>query len=231
MKIDFYFLVARIIPAALSGIPLFVFQFFVLRTQLSEFWNALLGAQIVSNVTISMAFLIAFIMLSRYLSKVFFEVHMFDDGRSFPTTQFLLHADTTYSQGYTSQIHERIRNDFGIQIPTEVQEASDEAQSRKLIREAVDLIRAKVGKGRLVNQHVAEYGFWRNLAGGSVLGLFLAAADLLVFWLAYPNNVALLISIALVGVYSLHLIFAKRLIVSHGRYYAKVLIQEYMASS
>lgn len=230
MKFDSYFIIARLFPGILSGMPLFVLHFFFLRPKLGEFWETLLGVRFVSDITVSLVFLIAFVLLSRYISKELFEKRIFKNGSQLPTTDWLLYSNSQYSSQYKQKVHEKVRSDFGVNIPTQVEETQDQLSSRKVIDEAVSLIRAKVGKGRLVNQHNAEYGFWRNCAGGSLLGLFLSIANVIVFSRIQLDKTGLWISAVLGFVYLLHLISAKRLIVSHGQDYAKVLIQEYMAS-
>jgi hypothetical protein len=96
--------------------------------------------------------------------------------------------------------------------------------------EAINHIRLKVGKGMLVEQHNSEYGFWRNLGGGSIVAFAVSLADIAVFYIIDHNLAALLISTILALSYLAHIIFAKRLIISSGRDYAKVLIQEYMSN-
>ena len=230
MKLDSYSIIARLFPGIISAIPLFVLHFFLLRPKLGEFWEELLGFKVVSDITISFVFLFAFIQLSRFVSKEIFEKRVFNNGQSLPTTDFLLYLDTYFSQEYTDKVHEKIKNDFGIKIPTLIQEKSDQLKSRKLIGEVVSHMRVRVGKGNLVGQHNAEYGFWRNLAGGSVVAFVISVINIFVFLFILYNQIAFWTSIVLACGYLLHLLFAKRLITSHGRDYAKVLIQEYMTN-
>ncbi len=228
MKLNHYNIIARIFPGIISSIPFFVLHFYYLRPVLGQFWGDLLGIQIASDVTISLALLFLLIQLSRYVSKETFEKNIFNGSSGLPTTDYLLHGDSHFSREYTLQIHQKIRTDFNLEIPSHESEAIDEAKSRKSISEAITHVRGRVGPGRLVEQHNAEYGFWRNLAGGAILALAMSLINIVVFSVVVVNQSALWISIILALIYCSLIVFAKRLIVSHGHEYAKVLIQEYM---
>lgn len=229
MKFDSYSITARIFPAILSSVPFFVLHFYYLRPTLGQFWDDLLTAQIVSDITIALVFLFLLIQVSRYISKEFFEKSMFADGLSLPTTDYLLHLNSHFSPEYTIKIHAKIKSDFDIEIPSAKEEATDTKRSRKLITEVVGQIREKVGDGRLVSQHNAEYGFSRNLAGGSVAALFISLVDVGVFWFIFNNPVALWLSAILSTIYLLAILFSRKIILAFGNHYAQKLIEEYMS--
>jgi len=95
--------------------------------------------------------------------------------------------------------------------------------------EAVALIRQRVKDGRLVLQHNIEYGFFRNLAGCSVIAVLVSILDVGIFYWVAPNVVALRMSIVMILLYLFPIIAAKHLMRAHGKRYARVLIQEYLA--
>lgn len=219
---------ARVFPAILSSFPFFVLHFFYLSPKLGQFWGDLLDVKIVSNVTVALVLLFFLMQLNRYISKTVFEKRIFADGLYLPTTDYLLHLDAHFSPEYTRGVHEKIKRDFNIEIPPAHEEARDDKRSRKIIAEAISHIRGKVRDGRLVGQHNAEYGFVRNLAGGAVIALVMALIDSVIFSLLLPNAIAIWVSVILAAVYIVIVVFAKKMIVSFGQDYGRILIQEYM---
>lgn len=229
MKFNRYNLIARFIPALLSVIPFFVLHYFYLKPILNQFWGELLGIQIISDVTISFVFFFALVQISRYISKELFEKNMFDNGLSLPTTEYLLHLSSQFSPEYTLKVHTKIKADFGIEIPPIDYESSNGERSHKIITEAVSHIRAKVKEGNLTGQHNAEYGFARNMAGGTIIASVMSLINVSIFTILYPDKTALWVSIILAFLYITVMFLAKKMIISFGNSYAKILIQEYMS--
>lgn len=216
-------------PALLTSIPLFVLYFFSLNPSLENFLSGLFSLQVASDITISLALLYGFSQLNRFLSKQLFEKKIFSDGLYLPTTNCLLNRDQSFSDEFKTKLHSKIKTDFGIEILAKAEEAKDELKARKIISEAVGQIRSKVVAGRLTEQHNAEYGFVRNLVGGSVASLSFSIINVGVFGLLSYNTNAIVITMVLGFVYLLVLIFSKKVILSFGQHYARILIQEYMA--
>lgn len=229
MKFDSYSFTARLLPGLITALPLFVLHFFFLSPVLGQFWGELLGLKLVADLTFPLVFLYLLMQLSRFVAKELFEKRMFGNGLETPTCNMLLHGDECFSPAYRAKIHRRIMQDFGIAIPAARMQTSDRIQSRKIVSEAISHIRAKVGKGVLLNQHNAEYGFYRNLAGGAVFALVFAMVDTVIFGVIRPIPVAAYISIALTAGYLLYLAGAKRMIRAASCDYARILIQEYMS--
>ncbi len=228
MKFNAYNLTARIYPAIIASIPFYVFQFFYLSPTLGQFWGDLFGIQIASDATIVLALLFLLVQLDRYVSKQLFQNKMFARGLAFPTTDYLLHFDSHFSQPYRTQIHAKIKSDFNIDIPSREEEKRDPAYARKIINEAVGRVRVKVGDGKLVGQHNAEYGFARNLAGGAAIALVMSVADA-IFFFAFHTVIATWFSVALIVIYFLIIVFSKQIINAFAHHYAEKLIDEYMA--
>ena len=167
--------------------------------------------------------------LNRLISKEFFEKKIFSNGLHFPTTNYLMHSDPRLSFEYTKKVHFKIKRDFEIEIPSMQDELKNGTNSRKIINEAVALIIKMVGNGTLVLQHNIEYGFIRNLIGGSVIATAISIININVFsWMVY-NKIALIISCILAFFYLCLIVLSKWLITTFGNNYASVLIQEYMA--
>jgi hypothetical protein len=230
MKFSRYEIIARIFPAVLTAIPFYVLYYFLVGPQLSVFFESLLSLKVVSDVTVAIALLFLAMQMNRHLSKELCEKRLFRDSLHFPTTYYLLHSNGNLPSEVKARLHEKIRNDFGITVPDVHEEARDEHRSRQVIVECVSQIRLRVGEGTLTYQHNIEYGFVRNLVGGSVLGVVasIIATDIYV-WI-YPNTLAMWISIVLLMFYALVIVFGDYIVKSYGENYCRVLLREYLAS-
>ncbi len=230
MKFNTYSLIARALPAIISLVPFFILYYFFLSIMLGDFLEDLIALKIASNITLPIALFFLLMQINRLVSKGVFEKRIFKSGLNFPTTDILLHHNSNFSPEYTKKIHKRIKADFDITIPNSRSEIKNETLSRKCIKEAVGHIRIKVGKGILLLQHNAEYGFIRNFSGGNVISVIISAINIVVFSVLYPNKTALLISCVVFFLFLILLLFARKMIRSTGSSYAKILIQEYMAA-
>lgn len=230
MKFDAYSLFARALPAFLTSVPFFVLQYFFLGPAIGIFWSELLSLKIATDITFSVALLFLLVHFNRIVSKELIEKKFFKNGLHFPTTNYLLHLDTYYSPEYTKKIHQKIKNDFEIDIPTLETESIEDSHSRKLIFEAMNHIRLRVKKGVLVGQHNMEYGFIRNFSGGCIVSTLISILNIVIFAWIYPVETAFWISLSTLVIYGFFTLLSKKMIDSVGCAYAKVLIQEYMTS-
>lgn len=221
-----YSIQARIFPAIICAIPVLFFQYFFLSKSISDFLTFLGGLKFIGDITISIVVIYLFSQVNRFISKTFFE----KEETYMPTTDFLLFSNQEYSDDFKRNIYRKLENDFGMNMPNEREQSDDESGSRKRIAEAMSLARKKVGSGKLLLQHNIEYGFWRNLIGGSVLALAFSVLDV-VFSFVFSQGVILVASIILAMVYLFILMTNRFIIDKHGKLYARVFIQEYMGSS
>jgi len=231
MKLDSYNLIARAFPAVLSIPPFFILYYFLLRPLIGNFIGELLTIKITSDITLPIVLFFLLMQLNRIVSKEIFEKRIFKDGLYFPTTNFLLHLNSYYTPRYTKKIHAKIKSDFGIDIPSKIAEIQDSEYTRRSIVEAVSHIRIKVGKGFLLGQHNSEYGFVRNFSGGNIIATVVSLLNIIIFLWIYPVNLALLMSCITFSSYLILSLFGKKMIISMGNNYAKVLIQEYMSTT
>lgn len=229
MNFDRYSVFARLLPAMLSAAPFYVLSLYYITPKAADFIELLRTFTWVGDLTITTAAIYFLMQVNRWISKSLFEDRIFNNGNKQPTTEYLLHLHTYYSQEYTQQIHDKISHELNIKLYAPSEELDNENEARKKIAEAVSLIRTKVASGRLVGQHNIEYGFARNLAGGSVVGVLISLINLAIFSFLGSIAKAAIISLVLGIVYALYLLFADRLLKSLGENYARVLIQEYMS--
>ncbi|MBE0573633.1 hypothetical protein IH575_01885 [Candidatus Dojkabacteria bacterium] len=227
MKFDKYNRTARIYPSIIILIPFLIFTIYCDIDGLKDVFDDLLKIKIIGNLTIAVVLLYLLIQINRFLGKFLFEKNLFNDELKMPTTNFLLFSDSQFSKEYKLKIRSMILKDFKITLPDEQFESDNTEDTRKQIVEAVGLIRQKVKNGRLLLQHNIEYGFARNLIGGSVVGLLMSITDL-VYFKIHANELLFYISLGLSCVFLLLLSIHKPIIKHLGNQYAKRLFQEYL---
>lgn len=221
-----YQLYARLFPIILCSIPALIFQYYLLNQEFANLLQFLGNFNFVGNTTISVAIIYFISQTNRLIAKTFFEqkeIYM-------PTTNFLLFCNPEYSEEYKRKIYKKIHDDFNIQLPTKNEQNGNELNSRKRIAEAMGIVRKKVKSNELLFQHNIEYGFWRNLIGGTFIAIFFSIIDIY-FALTQSNNPILIISIVILIVCFALLFFNRYITKKIGELYAKVLLQEYMANN
>jgi hypothetical protein len=231
VKFDRYDIQARLLPAVLCSMPVLLFQYYYLNKHLADFSEAILKVRFIGPITLPIALIYLFMQVNRFIAKEIFEKRYFKSELHMPTTNFLLHGDSQYTPDYKKDIYARIRQDFGIRLATPRQEQEDEASARKKIAEAVSLIRTKTRGRDLLLRHNIEYGFARNLIGGSLLAVLLCLFDAAFFKYVAHNDSAVPVSLALAAIYLIPVLLAKPIIERYGKLYAKLLIQEFMYSA
>lgn len=166
---DEYSRKARLFPAILAAVPYalilsYFIQSYFLASQVG--WVKVLCVGLGSIAFSTVAALWFGVSTVYWLGKVI-EVNTFKNGVGFPTTEFLLWKDKTLSRQFKEKLREKIFNDFGVRLFTVQQEDADCDEAKKTIRDAVDLIRPRVGNGKFVLQYNIRYGFIRNFIAGS----------------------------------------------------------------
>ncbi len=227
---DKYNLEARLLPAIIASLPFLVLYFFFLNKYFSDFFKFIFGIKLIGDISISVVFLVLLSFVGRAIAKDIFESRWFkSDETQMPTTELLLHSNTEYSANFKSKIHQRIRKDFEVDIFSADAELKNETAARKVIAEAVALIRHRIKNGRLLLNRNIEYGFIRNLIGCSVIAVFISIPNICIFSFAEGNEQSLIImSAVLTFLYLVPIVFSKILIRNHGKRYARTLFQEYI---
>ena len=155
----------------------------------------------------------------------------FRNRTTLPTTEFLLWSNNEFSIEYKKKIRNAIKVDFGIELLDEKAEKLREILARRIISEAVDLIRPRVKDGVRLLQYNIRYGRARNLAAGSrIVGLpsSIVCLFLAVVWL--KSSACAIIESVLLIFYLWQTIASSSNIRWYGKEYARVLFAEYMES-
>lgn len=226
MKLDKYTLTARLYPALITTIPILLFTLNCKVEGIEELFNSVLKAKILGNITISVVAIYLLMQSNRFFGKFLFEKVIFKNESDMPTTRFLLYRDKEFSDEYKDRIRSKVLTDFNFILPNRVDEVNNIENSRKRIVEGVGLIRNKVKNGNLLLQFNIEYGFARNLIGGSIIALIVSIWDL-IYFITIDESIIMYISIILAFFFSACLLLSKPIINTLGTTYAKRLFQEY----
>lgn len=225
-----YFLFARVAPAIVCTVPFIVLYVFFLDSRLSPLFRALADVKWIGGISTVAAFTLLLALVGRAISKDLFERMLFRmDETRMPTTEYLMHSSAEYTSEFRAKVHECIEADFGITVLCAAAEQVDDLRARRTIAEAVALIRQKVRDGRLLLQHNIEYGFFRNLIGCAVLAVLTSSFNAWLFRAVSRNDQLFVASVVMIALYLLPIVFSASLMRSHGRRYARVLIQEYLS--
>lgn len=224
-----YIRVARLYPAIITIIPILTLTVYLSDTELSKYLIDMLSLKILGNLSLGLVLLYLLMQFNRFISKEFYEKRIFNDELKMPTTEFLLLSDDMFSDEYKSKIRDKIESDFNIKLLDKEQESQKNIKARKLIVNSVGLIRGKVKDGDLLIQHNIEFGFFRNLIGGSWLGAFFSFLNIILFHFALSNLSLLIISLVCFIFYLIIIIFSKHIMRGYGELYAKRLFIEYLS--
>ncbi len=168
---DDYDYKARAIPAVIALIPYFVLSWGLIDKIPIHGWMAICS-RFGALAVMSMAGLYLLASVSRTLSIYFWEKRVFDEGYSFPTTRILLYSDETLSKQYKRRLRKTIECQSHIKLPSRKSESEDNVSARRVIADAVKIVKLATRGCPLTRQALIDYGMYRNLLGASGLGLF-----------------------------------------------------------
>ncbi|MET2985579.1 hypothetical protein [Aureibaculum conchae] len=228
MKTTEYYIKARLFPTIICAIPILTLYYFGFSEKIIDFIDFLKGYKWVSDITISVAIIYLMTQINRFVSKELFQKVFFKDEINMPTTNFLLHSGTFFAEKIKSSIHKKIEENFDIKLLTKIEEAENVLEARKTIISAVAQVRNATRDNHLLLQHNIEYGFTRNLIGGCSIAALISLLNLYFFKSFIPNTLAFNISIGFGILYLLPILFSKYLVNRYGKYYAKVLFEQFL---
>ena len=228
MAINSYYLKARLFPTVLTAIPtIFLYNKFVAIFYHKKLENICSVLPIFTDAMLSSAIVFLLVQINRFLSKEVFQQLYFKDEINMPTTSFLLKSNNYLEAVIKQKIIDKIKIKFDIDLLSSTEEANDELRARKLIVTSVSQIRNILRDNSLLLQHNIEYGFFRNLIGGSFLA-FIISIIIVAYshWLGDIETRSL--GWILSGIYFLPIILSKIIIDRYGKYYAKILYEQFL---
>ena len=216
---DEYNLKARVYPTIIGLLPIFLFVYFFLH-DIGKV-NAILSFLSGSALTIIILSFLSDVV--RNLGK-YLELKMFKNELFFPTTEFLLHSNQNLSKEKRANIYDKVGK-HGCVLCSAKEENRDETEARRKIKEAVGMVRQKIGDGRLVLGFNIRYGFWRNLIGISLFSSSVSIFGLIFFYGNYiPFSIFIVLTLFYLGIF----IFKKELLKFFGYQYTEQLFLEFL---
>lgn len=221
---DEYAIKARYAPAIIVSLPLILLTSIVPPESYEQLFRYADQFAFVAEWGVNVVFVILLIYVIREIGKSVIAKHLFDSGLQSPTTEMLLWNTRYLSKAMKESLHYKIKSDFDIELLDEIREGEDEQEARLRIREAVGLVRHKVGNGRHTLQYNIRYGFWRNLTGGLPLAILFSILALCFVSGALAKVIAgaYLVSALVLAA------FAIPILRSAGHTYAEYLFTEYL---
>lgn len=221
---DKYELNTQYIPALLCSLPfILVVMYFISKIDAS-FWGAVL-TQTAGGIGISGAIYYLASYTCRHVGK-WLEDAMFNNGESFPTTTYLLDYDTHFSNEHKQEIRSKIFNNFNIDLKDRTRNTH---ASRQRIHEAVGRIRQQFFKANdMILMRNIQFGFSKNLAGGSLVALVVSVA-LLTISLTAQTQLSSNMCVILIFWYVALSIYGLIAMRSNAKRYALALFDEFLA--
>ena len=228
MAINNYYFKARLFPTVLTAIPaLILYNKFVAELYHQKLENIYSALPIITNVILSSAIIFLLVQINRLLSKEIFQKLYFKDEINMPTTDILLKSNNELEPSIKQKIEEKIKNRFDIKLMPEIEESADEKSARKLIATTVSQIRNLLRDNSLLLQHNIEYGFFRNLIGGSFLAFIISL--IIIIPTHYVGDITTRnLGSILAIIYLLPILLSKVIINKYGKYYAKILYEQFL---
>lgn len=222
---DKYDIQARYTPALLCSVPFMLLGFYFLNNIDSAFWSSAFGMSI-GSLSLSAAMYVLASHSCQIVGKVL-EERIFNNGDDFPTTTFLLDSDTSLTPERKKMIYSKINKEFGVDLN---HKTSDSPKNRRLIHECVGQIRSKFfKKNEMVLQRNIQFGFAKNLAGGSLIAILACIVGLAVSQLI-NNPKATSLSLVLLLIYVIVGVGAYFSIRFTAKHYANTLFDEFLRS-
>ncbi|MES2827389.1 MAG: hypothetical protein V4687_04520 [Bacteroidota bacterium] len=224
-----YYFRARLLPTALTCVPLFILVHSVILKNYGDTLTSILSIlPILASTGISFALVFLLTQVNRILSKEIFQRFYFKDEINMPTTNYLLWSNGYYEPVIKEKLRLKIHSMYDIELHSPSDETADEESSRKRIMVAVSQIRNNLRENPLLFQHNIEYGFFRNLLGGSVIAIIISIS-LALYANSHDDKNLFFIGITMILVYAIPLLFSKKILSIFGNNYAKILFEQFLS--
>lgn len=228
MKLNKYYIRARLFPTILTAPPAIVFfNNFIAPLYNENLANVFTTLPTITNATFSAAIIFLLIQLNRLCAKELFQSRFFEDELRMPTTNRLIWKDDYFDKEIKRKIRLKIRDKYNIELLSAEDEQADEVKGRKLITTAISQVRNSLITDPMLQQHNIEYGFFRNLIGGSLIAFIFSLLNL-IFAHIYVDQKMKLIALLLLIAYITPILLSKFFIKKYGEYYSKILYEQFI---
>ena len=228
MAINNYYTKARLFPTVLTSIPAIVlYNKFVATLYHDKLENIYSALPTVTDIILSSAIIFLLVQINRFISKEIFQRLYFKDEINMPTTNLLLKSNNELETSIKQKLEDKIKSKFDISLLSAFEESADEPRSRKLIATTVSQIRNVLRNNTLLLQHNIEYGFFRNLIGGSFLA-FIVSLIIVASSHCTEDIATINLGWILTIIYLIPILLSKVIINRYGKYYAKILFEQFL---
>ncbi|MDN4029362.1 MULTISPECIES: hypothetical protein [Chryseobacterium] len=228
MAINSYYIKARLFSTVLTSVPaIILYNKYISTLYHDKLENIYSALPTVTDVILSSAIVFLLVQINRFLSKEIFQRLYFKDEIKMPTTNLLLKSNNELETSIKQKIEEKIKDKFAISLLNLIEESADQLRARKLIATSVSQIRNALRDNSLLLQHNIEYGFFRNLIGGSLLAFIISLVILISSYFEGDITTRNLGWI-LTSIYFLPILFSKIIVNRYGKYYAKILYEQFL---
>ena len=140
----------------------------------------------------------------------------------------LLLSDSELPFSIKENIRKQIEIKFGIKLKDAYSENQNPEVAKKLIAIAVSQMRNVLRGNKMLLNHNIEYGFVRNFIGRSFISfLFSLICTIICFNLSNESKYTILFA-CFTFFYLVPIVFSNFLVKKHGKYYAKVLFEQFL---
>lgn len=219
---DEYGIKARLFPALLCSLPFIAIKHYIVNHYIPEDVTRQFLAVAFEDISLTVVSTYLLAQVSRFVAKALFE-----KKKEFPTVLMLLPSSTLMSAEYRKKIGDKVTADFQLTLPDHADETQNIDNTKTRISEIVQLIINKVGPGKLLLQHNIEYGFMRNLIGGSLVCMFISIAAAVFLKVHLAEQTGFIVASSLTVIYLIPLLFSKPILRHYSNAYAPVLFREY----
>ncbi len=226
---NIYFYRARLFPAVLTSIPMLVLFYKVIAVKYNDALKNIYDVlPIITNLGLSTAIIFLCIQINRLIAKEIFQRFYFREELFMPTTNHIMVKNIFYAEPIKNDIRNKIKDKFSITLLDSNEEQQNENNARKVIAAAVSQIRIALKGNSMLLQHNIEYGFWRNLIGGSLLSVLFSAVILFYGNYYHLPDLKTAGLICLI-IYIIPILLSKLIINYYGRYYSKILYEQFLS--
>ncbi|WP_314057933.1 hypothetical protein [Empedobacter brevis] len=226
-----YFIRARLFPTILTAIPIIIFINYVLNKEIYPSLNQIYSIlPTLTGFGISAAIIFLSVQINRIVSKELFQRIYFQEEIEMPTTKFLLWTNDKLDKNSKIKIRKKINEKFKIKLKNEAEENTDLNESKKQIAFAVSQIRNYLRGNILLFQHNVEYGFIRNLIGGSLIATIISIGILIYSYISNDSTLKIT-SFILLSIYIIPILLSKFILNKFGNYYAKTLYEQFLTEN
>lgn len=223
-----YYINARLFPTLLTSVPLiYYYEIFLSGIYHNDLQSIFTALPIITDISISTAIIFSLVQINRLISKEVFQRFYFNDELNMPTTNYLLKSNSEIDVKIKSKIELKINHIFDLELYDLETEKNDELAARKAITYAVSQIRNILRNNPLLLQHNIEYGFFRNLLGGSFLALLISILGCIIIHYKM-DGLNLTITYIFIVAYLIPIILSKYILNKFGKYYAKILFEQFL---